>query len=29
LRRPNGCKLKQKLLDADECPDRNPRRPDG
>jgi hypothetical protein len=21
LRRPNGCKLEQKLLDADECPD--------
>jgi hypothetical protein len=29
LRCPNGCKLEQKLLDADECPDGNPRRPEG
>jgi hypothetical protein len=28
LTRPNGCKLEQKLLDTDECPDENPRRPE-
>jgi hypothetical protein len=27
-RRPDGCKLEQKLLDADDCPDGNPGRPD-
>jgi len=29
LSRSNGCKLEQKLLNIDECPDGNPRRPDG
>jgi len=29
LRRLNGCKLDQKLLDTEEGPDGNPRRPDG
>jgi len=29
LRRPDGCKLEQKLLDIVKGPDGNPRRPDG
>jgi hypothetical protein len=29
LKRPDGCKLDQKLLDTDECSDGNPRRESG
>jgi hypothetical protein len=29
LRRPDGCKLEQKLLDTEEGPDGNPRLPGG
>jgi hypothetical protein len=29
LKRPDGCKLGQKLLDVEKCPDGNLRRPDG
>jgi hypothetical protein len=29
LRRLDGCKLEQKLLDIEEGPDGNPHRPDG